>query len=126
MKELHQSAYHRKMIAEINAPFKPDLVVLDGIDAFVDGGPMDGKRAKGNVFLASRDRVAIDAVGLAILQYLGSNNQIMNTKIFEQEQIARAAEIGLGAASPSEIEVVPANAESRKYRNRVVKILSQG
>ncbi len=126
MKELHQSAYHRKMIAEINAPFKPDLVVLDGIDAFVDGGPMDGKRAKGNVFLASRDRVAIDAVGLAILQYLGSNNQIMNTKIFEQEQIARAAEIGLGATSPSEIEVVPSNAESRKYRNRVVKILSQG
>jgi uncharacterized protein (DUF362 family) len=126
MKELHQSAYHRKMIAEINAPFKPDLVVLDGIDAFVDGGPMDGKRAKGNVFLASRDRVAIDAVGLAILQYLGSNNQIMNIKIFEQEQIARAAEIGLGAASPSEIEVVPSNAESRKYRNRVVKILSQG
>jgi uncharacterized protein (DUF362 family) len=84
---------------------------------------MDGKRAKGNVFLAATDRVAIDAVGLAILQYLGSNNQIMNTKIFKQEQIARAVEIGLGVTSPSEIEVVPANAESRKYRDRVVKIL---
>jgi uncharacterized protein (DUF362 family) len=70
--------------------------------------------------------VAIDAVGLAILQYLGSNNQIMNTKIFEQEQIARAAEIGLGAASPSEIEVLAANAESRKYRNRVVEMLNRG
>jgi uncharacterized protein (DUF362 family) len=126
MSELHQSPYQRKLIAEINAPFKPDLVVLDGIDAFVDGGPANGKRAKGNVFLAATDRVAIDAVGLAILQYLGSNNQIMNTKIFEQEQIARAAEIGLGAASPSEIEVVAANAESRKYRDRVVNILSQG
>ena len=123
MSELHQSPYQRKLIAEINVPFKPDLVVLDGIDAFVDGGPMDGKRAKGNVFLAATDRVAIDAVGLAILQYLGSNNQIMNTKIFKQEQIARAVEIGLGATSPSEIEVVPANAESRKYRDRVVKIL---
>jgi uncharacterized protein (DUF362 family) len=123
MSELHQSPYQRKLIAEINVPFKPDLVVLDGIDAFVDGGPMDGKRAKGNVFLAATDRVAIDAVGLAILQYLGSNNQIMNTKIFKQEQIARAVEIGLGVTSPSEIEVVPANAESRKYRDRVVKIL---
>ena len=126
MSELHQSPYQRKLIAEINAPFKPDLVVLDGIDAFVDGGPANGKRAKGNVFLAATDRVAIDAVGLAILQYLGSNNQIMNTKIFEQEQIARAAEIGLGAASPSEIEVVAANAESRKYRDRVVEILNRG
>jgi uncharacterized protein (DUF362 family) len=126
MSELHQSPYQRKLIAEINAPFKPDLVVLDGIDAFVDGGPANGKRAKGNVFLAATDRVAIDAVGLAILQYLGSNNQIMNTKIFEQEQIARAAEIGLGAASPSEIEVLAANAESRKYRNRVVEMLNRG
>jgi uncharacterized protein (DUF362 family) len=126
MSELHQSPYQRKLIAEINAPFKPDLIVLDGIDAFVDGGPANGKRAKGNVFLAATDRVAIDAVGMAILQYLGSNNQIMNTKIFEQEQIARAAEIGLGATSPSEIKIVSANAESRKYRDRVVEILNRG
>jgi uncharacterized protein (DUF362 family) len=126
MSELHQSSHQRKLIAEINAPFTPDLVVLDGIDAFVDGGPANGKRAKGNVFLAATDRVAIDAVGLAILQSLGSNAQIMNTKIFEQEQIARAVEIGIGATSPSEIEVVPANAESQKYRDRVVEILNEG
>jgi uncharacterized protein (DUF362 family) len=126
MSELHQSPQQRKLIAEINAPFKPDLVVLDGIDAFVDGGPADGKRAKANAFLAATDRVAIDAVGLAILKYLGSNAQIMNKKIFEQEQIARAAEIGLGAASPSEIEVVAANDESQKYRDAVVEILSKG
>ena len=126
MSELHQSPHQRKLIAEINAPFKPDLVILDGIDAFVDGGPASGKRAQGNVFLASSDRVAIDAVGLAILQYLGSNAQIMNTKIFEQEQIARAVEIGLGARSPSEIEVVTANGQSQKYRDDVVEILNRG
>jgi uncharacterized protein (DUF362 family) len=122
MSELHQSPHQRKLIAEINAPFKPDFVVLDGIDAFVDGGPATGKRAQGN----APDRVAIDAVGLAILQSLGSNNQIMNTKIFKQEQIARAAEIGIGAASPSEIEVLSANAESQNYRDRVVEILNKG
>jgi uncharacterized protein (DUF362 family) len=126
MKQLHGSPYQRKMIAEINAPFKPDLIVLDGIDAFVDGGPMDGKRLKGNVFLASTDRVAIDAVGLAILKLLGSNDQIMNSKIFEQEQISRAVEIDIGAAASSEIEVVPANDKSRKYRDRVVQILNKG
>ena len=126
MSELHQSSHQRKLIAEINAPFKPDLVVLDGIDAFVDGGPATGKRARGNAFLAATDRVAIDAVGLAILKSLGSNAQIMNTKIFEQGQIARAVEIGLGAASPSEIDVVAANAESQTYRDRVVEILNKG
>ena len=126
MSELHQSPHQRKLIAELNAPFKPDLVVLDGIDAFVDGGPADGQRAKGNVFLAATDRVAIDAVGLAILKSLGSNAQIMNTKIFDQEQIARAAEIGLGAASPSQIDVVAANPASQNYRDRVVEILNKG
>ena len=109
MNELHGSPHQRKMIAEINAPFNPDLIVLDGIDAFVDAGPAVGKRAKGNVFLASADRVALDAVGVAVLKSLGSNDQIMGPKIFDQEQIARAAEIGLGATSPSEIELLAAD-----------------
>ncbi|UCG66997.1 MAG: DUF362 domain-containing protein [Deltaproteobacteria bacterium] len=126
MRELHGSPHQRKMIAEINLPFKPDLIVLDGIEAFVDGGPMNGKRAQGNVFLASTDRVATDAVGVAILKLLGSNDQIMTPKIFEQEQIARAVEIDLGASSPSEIDVLPADDQSREYRNRVVEILNKG
>ncbi|UCF95432.1 MAG: DUF362 domain-containing protein [Desulfobacterales bacterium] len=126
MRELHGSRHQQRMIAEINAPFKPDLIVLDGVEAFVDGGPMDGKRAPGNVFLASTDRVAIDAVGVAILKFLGSNAQIMQTPIFEQQQIARAAEMGLGAASPSEIEVVAADDQSRAYRDEVVAILNRG
>ena len=126
MGELHQSPHQRKMIAEINDPFKPELVVLDGIDVFVDGGPANGKRVKGNVFLASTDRVAADAVGVAVLKSLGSNNQIMNTKIFEQEQIARAVDIGLGASAPSEIEIIAADDQSRQDCNEVVNILNQG
>jgi uncharacterized protein (DUF362 family) len=126
MRELHASPHQRKLIAEINAPFKPDLIVLDGIDAFVDGGPASGKHAKANVFIASTDRVAIDAVGVAILKSLGSNGQIMKSKIFEQEQIARAAELGLGASSPSDIEVIPVDENSREYRDRVTAILNQG
>lgn len=126
MKELHNSPHQRKMIAEINEPFKPDLVILDGIDAFVDGGPMTGKYAKGEVFLASPDRIAIDAVGVTVLKLLGSNESIMKPKIFEQEQIARAVEIGLGASSHSEVEVVPADEKSQDYRDRVLEILKKG
>ena len=126
MRELHSSPHQRKLIAEINAPFKPDLIVLDGLDAFVDGGPATGKLAKGNVFIASSDRVAIDAVGVAILKSLGSNGQITKSKIFGQEQIARAAELGLGAASPSDIEVIPGDENSRAYRDKVTAILNQG
>jgi len=126
MQELHSSPHQRRMIAEINAPFKPDLVVLDGIDAFVDGGPMTGKRARANVFMASTDRVAIDAAGLAVLKSLGSNHQIMKTRIFQQEQISRAVDIGIGAASPTDIELVAADEASRAYRDRVAAILNAG
>ena len=126
MRELHSSPHQRKLIAEINAPFKPDLIVLDGLDAFVDGGPATGKLAKGNVFIASSDRVAIDAVGVAILKSLGSNGQITKSKIFGQEQIARAAELGLGAASPSDIEVIPGDENSHAYSDKVTAILNQG
>jgi uncharacterized protein (DUF362 family) len=126
MRELHSSPHQRKLIAEINAPFKPDLVVLDGIDAFVDGGPATGKRARGNVMIAATDRVAIDAVGVAILKSLGSNGRIMKSKVFEQEQIARAAELGLGASSPADIKIVAANDSSREYGDNVAAILNQG
>lgn len=126
MRELHSSPHQRKMIAEINEPFKPALVILDGIDAFVDGGPMTGKRAKGEIFLASTDRVAVDATGVAVLKLLGSNASIMTPKIFEQEQISRAVNLGLGASSPSEIEVIAADEKSQVDRDRVVEILKKG
>jgi uncharacterized protein (DUF362 family) len=114
------------MIAEINAPFHPKLVVVDGIDAFVDGGPMSGKRAKGDVFLASADRVAIDATGVAILKALGSNPAIMNRKIFDQDQISRAVELGLGASSPSEIDLFSADEGSEGFCAMVLGVLNQG
>jgi uncharacterized protein (DUF362 family) len=126
MRELHGSTDGRKMIAEINQQFKPALIVLDGIDAFVDGGPGKGTLAKGNTFLASTDRVAIDAVGVATLKYLGSNENIMKPKIFEQEQIARAVELGLGASSPTQIQLVPADDNTREYRSKIEEILRQG
>jgi uncharacterized protein (DUF362 family) len=126
MGQLHGSVNQRKMIAEINAAFEPKLVVLDGIDVFVDGGPMSGKPARGDLFLASSDRVAIDAAGVAILKVLGSNPAVMNRRIFDQEQIARAVELGLGAASPSEIDLFPADDESREYCETVREMLRRG
>ncbi len=126
MSELHQSPYQEEMIAEINAAFSPDLVVLDGIDAFVDGGPATGTRVKGNVFLVSNDRIAVDAVGVAVLKELGSNRAIMDKRIFHQKQISRAVDLGLGVSSPSEIDLVPADPKSREYCDRVKTILING
>jgi len=126
MGELHQSPYQQEMIAEINQPFSPDIIVLDGIDAFTDGGPATGKRAKGNVFLASTDRVAIDAVGVAVLKTIGSNTAIMQPKVFDQRQIARASELGIGVSSVSEIDIISTDQESTAFSAEVAQILFDG
>ncbi len=126
MREMHGSPDGRRMIAELNQTFKPALIVLDGVEAFVDGGPGTGTLAKGNVFLASTDRVAMDAVGVAVLKQLGSNEKIMKPKIFEQEQIARAVELGLGASSPDQIRLVAVDSNAQEYRNQIEGILKQG
>ncbi len=126
MNELHTSPRQQALIAEINLSFSPQLVVMDGVDAFVDGGPATGKRARGDVFIAATDRVANDAVGTAILKHLGSNDEIMNRKIFEQGQIKRAAELGIGVKSASEITLVAADEASQVYRDRVNTILMIG
>ncbi|HHX73900.1 MAG TPA: DUF362 domain-containing protein [Firmicutes bacterium] len=122
--KLHGSPHMRKMIAEINLAYRPDFVLMDGIDVFTDGGPMEGKRAKGNVMLVSRDRVALDAVGLALLKHLGSNRQIMETPIFQQEQIARAVELGLGVTSPAGIELVTDDADSAALAGQLAQVLA--
>ena len=91
------NTHMRRMIAEIHHAFKPHLILMDGIDVFVDGGPMTGKLVTPGVIAAGTDRIAIDAVGLAVLKHCGSNDAIMSKKIFEQEQIQRAVEIGSGS-----------------------------
>ena len=127
MTELHSSFLSmRKMIAEINQAYTPSLILLDGIEAFVDGGPGKGTRKRGDVIISGNDRIAIDAVGLAILKELGSNKAIMDKKIFEQEQIARAVELGLGVSRPEDIEIVTDDVDGRQYAERLGKILEQG
>ena len=123
MEELHSSPNMRQMIAEINTAYSPDLVVLDGVEAFVKGGPDKGTRAQANVILAGSDRVAIDAVGVALLRLLGTTSEVSQGHIFEQEQIARAAELGVGIKSPEQIQLVTDDPESAALANQVRDIL---
>jgi uncharacterized protein (DUF362 family) len=124
MKELHSSPHQRLMIAEINAAYTPDLVVLDGVEAFVRGGPDRGEHVQANAILASRDRVALDAVGVAILRHFGTTPEVGRGKIFDQEQIARAAELGLGAGGPEDIEIITDDQAGEDFAEQIQDILS--
>lgn len=121
MAELHMSPHQRKMIAEINKYYHADLVIMDAIKAFINKGPEQGKLAEPNLILASSDRVALDAVGVAILRNYGVETDINKGMIFDQTQISRAAELGIGVQSTDEIELIPLNSEAETDINQIKK-----
>ena len=124
MRELHSSSNQRRMIAEINTAYHPDLIVLDGVEAFVNGGPDQGKLVNSNVILAGTDRVAIDAVGVALLRHFGTTPEVSQGAIFDQEQIARAVQLGIGVTSPRQIELVTGDHESADYAAQIRPLLN--
>ncbi len=123
MQELHGSPHQRRMIAELNLCYRPALIVMDAVECFTDRGPEAGPVATPDVILASTDRVAIDAVGVAILREKGTNPNVSAGKIFDLEQIARAAELGIGVTSPNRIDLVAAAGESEQYAEQLRRIL---
>jgi len=123
MNELHGSSHQRRMIAEINAAYTPAIMIMDGVEAFVNGGPASGKRVSSEVILASTDRVAIDAVGVALLRYFGTTPEVSKGPIFQQEQIARAVELGLGVRTPAQIQLMTGDNESAAYAQEIQAIL---
>ena len=89
----------------------------------MDGGPHVGRRVNANVIIAGTDRVAIDAVGVSILRMLGTTPEVSQGTVFQQEQIARAAELGLGVQSPEDIELVTVDDESEELAGKIKGIL---
>jgi len=124
MNELHGSPYMRDLIAEINAAYSPDLIIMDGIDVFIDGGPMTGTLASPGVFIGGTDRIAVDAVGVAILKDL--NSPAITGNVFQQDQIKRAVELGIGISGPDQITWLTDDEESRLYAERLQGILNLG
>ena len=123
MWELHGSPYQRQMIAEINYHYNLDLILMDGIKAFISGGPDIGMIVEPNLLLASKDRIAIDAVGVAILKKHGAKGKLAE-KIFEQDQLRRAAQLDFGAKSADEIKLVPLNEETKEECEKIHEILN--
>lgn len=124
MRELHTSGHHLEMIAEANVAYRPALIVVDGVEAFTEGGPESGKRVQANVVLAGTDRVAVDAVGVAVLRRFGTTPAVSEGAVFHQAQIARAAALGLGAKSPDEIELVTPDKDSARFADEVRELLT--
>ena len=112
------------MIAEINQTYETNLIIMDATEAFVKGGPESGDLVSPDIILAGEDRVAIDAVGVAILRLFGTTPEVSEGRIFQQEQIARATQLGIGIQSAKNIQLIPVDTESGEFAQKIEKIFA--
>ncbi|HJN62296.1 MAG TPA: DUF362 domain-containing protein [Candidatus Parcubacteria bacterium] len=92
-------------VAELNTLFKPDLIIMDARKCFVTRGPDKGDVREPNLILAGIDRIAIDVEGLKILKSFPAKNKL-DLPLWEFPQIKRAVELGLGAKSEEDYELI--------------------
>jgi uncharacterized protein (DUF362 family) len=95
MQELHSSSHQRRMIAEINAAYSPALIVLDGVDAFISGGPDDGKRVSPEVILLVAIEWLLARLVLLCCATLVARQRLVG-KIFQQSKSPELSILVLG------------------------------
>jgi len=90
--------------AEINLPFRPDLIIMDGRRSLISGGPSHGEQVKPGFILASGDQVANDVTGIRILQewYPNMAANKIGMYAWHQKQILQAVKLGIGYTKKDE------------------------
>jgi len=91
---IHMGNLEQKAV-EINLAWQPDLIIMDGRNAFVSRGPDKGDLVQPEIIMASGDMVAIDVEGLKILLSYRAKNRLPETP-WDAPQIVTALKHGLG------------------------------
>lgn len=112
----HDTKVLYKQIAQINSGFTPSLIIQDGYKAIISGGPTVADKPPGapstwkggvvgnpKIFIVSTDRIAADVGGIAVLQTVSPDYELITkTTPFENPQIKAAVAAGLGIGGPDE------------------------
>lgn len=94
------------VLADLCLPFQPDLLILDGGQAMITGGPKKGEVVRTNVYVASGDPVALDASAVAMLAGFGAWPKVREFGVWEQPQIQQAIALDLGVPNADGIALV--------------------
>lgn len=106
-------------IAILNQTVEPLITVIDADAAIVNGGPegayADGVITEPGLILAGKDRVALDAAGVALLQHELASVEVPSPdamywrlatdRPWDLPQITNAIELGLGVASSEDVRL---------------------
>jgi len=94
----------QKKIADLNLVVHPNLIVMDGRQCFIAGGPFKGEVRTPDLVLASGDRVSIDVEGIKVIESFEGAD--LKNDPWSYDQIKRAVELGIGAKSSQDYKVI--------------------
>lgn len=119
------SSHWEEVVSEINMAYSPDLNVVDGTKIMVEGGPWQGQEKDTNLIISSGDRIAGDVIGLGIIKAFGLSKKIASGNVWEQRQMKRAVEIGLGARNRDEIKLLTVSLDGNKEFKELIKKVTE-
>lgn len=126
----HDTTVLYKQIAQINKAFTPSLIIADGYQAVISGGPTMNDKPSGapstfkggitgdpKVFIVSTDRIAADVAGISVLQsFSPAYEAVKKTKPFANPLIKEAVLAKLGIADASAFDLAgPTVPDLAKY-----------
>jgi uncharacterized protein (DUF362 family) len=95
-----------RSIAELNLGLTPSLNIIDGTKPVYQGShAFGGDVAKADIIIASRDRIAADVAGVALLRAVGNEERWKNVSPWEHPMIIHAGELGLGVTAREHLTV---------------------
>ncbi len=98
-------------VAELNLGITPSMNILDGTSSFVFGGPSHGDTVDPKLVVASRDRIAADATGVAVLKKYGTERRLQRYSVWENPFLQHGIKIGLGIGSREQLNLKHANVD---------------
>lgn len=98
-------------VAELNLGITPALNILDGTKSFVFGGPSHGDEVEPKLVVASRDRIAADATGVAVLKKYGTERRLQRYSVWENPFIQHGIKVGLGIDGRDKLQLKSAGIE---------------
>jgi uncharacterized protein (DUF362 family) len=119
------SGHWEEVVSEINMAYSPDLNVVDSTKIMVEGGPWKGQEKDTNLIVSSGDRIAADVIGLGMIKAFGLSKKISSENVWEQRQIKRAVEIGLGARNRDEIKLLTASLDGNKEFEELIRKVTE-
>jgi uncharacterized protein (DUF362 family) len=110
---MHKSLQFLESIAEIAlCTDKIRLSILDARQGFNSEGPDSGNLIKPGIVMASKDLVAADAVGVALLKAIGTTAGLMNISIWNHPTIRRGILVHSPELSPDTLKLLSEGVDS--------------